>query len=104
MDIICKNPGMSDEGEDSTVLLAHDRVIGAIIERGDITPRRIHDMRVAAKKPTLPIFFVSFGSGRVWAERTANAIKADSYQEMSVSYSAEGEYESSETILAPITT
>ena len=67
-----------------------------------MTPAQIHLARSRAGKPALPIYFVSFGDGRAWATRTAKAITAAGYANMSVTHSGRGEYASSADILLPM--
>jgi lysozyme len=100
--VICKNPGMSDLNEDSTALLKHPAVVGCIIEKGNVTPAMIVVMRTAADKPELPVWFVSFGDGGVWAEQIAAQIKAAHYVNMGVTFSSFSEYGSSEDVLVPL--
>jgi hypothetical protein len=102
LQVLCKNPGTSEHDEDSTPLLAHPNVFGAIIEEGDVTPAQIHLMRSRAGKPALPIYFVSFGNGRSCATCMAKAITSAGYENMSVTHSAKGEYGSASDILRPI--
>src|SRR6476659_8340023 len=47
-------------------------------------------------------YFVSLGDGRAWATRTAKAITAAGYANMSVTHSGRGEYASSTDILLPM--
>ena len=102
--VICKNPGMSDHGEDSTELLKPPVVASAIIEEGDVTPGEFHRMRVAAGRPELPCTFVSFGSGRSWALDCATEIAVHGYVNMGVTYDrSPNEYGGDdEIVLVPI--
>jgi len=59
-------------------------------------------LRRHARKPDLPVWFVSFGDGRGWAGQTARAITSARFINMGVTYSSDGKYESSEDVLQPI--
>lgn len=104
LQVICKNPGMSDHDEDSTELLRHSAVVSSIIEKGDVTPGEFHLMRAEAGKPEMPVTFVSFGDGRAWAERVAEEIFTHRYVNMGVTYDrAANEYGGEiEDILKPL--
>ena len=58
-------------------------------------------MRCAARpaSPTLPVWFVAFGSGRAWAGNVASAAKQ--YRNMGVTYSSAGEYGNAIDVLVP---
>jgi hypothetical protein len=99
LDVICKNPGMSDHNEYSVPLLMHPAVVGCIVEHGSIGSDAMHGMRKAAGKPDLQCWFVAFGSGKKWALAVAAEIRKAKYVNMGVTYSPRGEYESSETIV-----
>ena len=60
----------------------------------------MEELRKRAARPTLPVWFVSFGDGRPWAERVAAA--AARYRNMGVTYSSVGEYGNSIDILPPV--
>lgn len=79
-------------------LLAHAAVDGAIVEKDAGTPAQMDALRRNAGKPKLPVWFVSFGHGRPWAEAIART--AWQYKEMYVTYSPRGEYGSSEDVTA----
>jgi hypothetical protein len=76
--------------------VGHPAVFGAIVERGAGDPAQMDKLRIAAGKPDMPVWFVSFGRGKISAH--ALAIEARQYKNMWVSYSRKGEYESSEDI------
>lgn len=104
--IFLKNPGMSDFEEDSTELMRHPAVVGAIIEKGSITPGTLHAMRIAVGKPQLPLWFVSFNDGKGglnWAQQCAQQILASQITYAGVTYSGgEEEYDTSRDVLIPI--
>jgi hypothetical protein len=56
-------------------------------------------LRRRAGKPSLPVWFVAFGSGRSWAGSVADAAKH--YRNMGVTYSSAGEYGNAIDILPP---
>lgn len=64
--VIAKNPLAMDV--DATSWLAHPNVHGVIVEKGAGTAQKMDDLRVAAGKPELPVWFVFFGDGRPGAE------------------------------------
>jgi len=72
--VIAKNPRSMDE--DATPIIAHPNVYGIIVEKGAGTARQMHELRTRALKPDLPVWFVSFGSGRSWALSIAREIAA----------------------------
>lgn len=74
----------------------HPAVFGAIVEQGAGDPAQMDKLRIAAGKPNMPVWFVAFGRGKIWAH--ARAIEARAYKNMWVSYSRKGEYQSSEDI------
>jgi hypothetical protein len=86
--VIAKNPALVDG--DGSVILRHDNVYGIIVEKDAGDPNDVEELRTAAGRPTLPVWFVSFGDGREWAEHVAAA--AAKYSNMSVTYSSVGEY------------
>jgi len=96
--VLSKNPELSDHNEDTLPLVAHPAVVGVIVERGAGSPSQMHALRKRAGKPDLPIWFVSHGNGRRWAQEMA--AKAKPYSNMSVTYSMRGEYGSSEDVNA----
>lgn len=100
---VAKNPMIcrgGPEGRQSYVM--HDAVIGCIVERDCGAPGQMERLRQQAMKPTLPVWFVSFGAGRAWAEAVADEIRTNDYVNMGVTYSDDGEYGSSEDILRPV--
>lgn len=82
--------------------LAHPNVYGVIVEYGAGGAAEMHAMRVAAGKPDLPVWFVSFGNGRAWARLIAADITARGFVNMGVTWSSQGEYERSSDILVPV--
>lgn len=92
--VIAKNPLLMDGDPIPYVR----ECCGAIVERGAGSPRDMNDLRLAAGKPELPVWFVAFGAGFAWAEAIARTAKH--YKEMRVTYSARGEYGSSDDVTA----
>jgi hypothetical protein len=95
--VIAKNPGLMRGG--STSYVAHPNVHGIIVERGAGSAGDMDELRRKAGKPTLPVWFVAFGSGRAWAGSVASAAKQ--YRNMGVTYSSAGEYGNAVDILSP---
>jgi hypothetical protein len=98
--VVAKNPGLMKDGAPTYV--AHPNVFGIIVEKDCGTPAQMDDLRRNAGKPDLPVWFVSFGDNRSSARRLAKAITSAGFVNMGVTYSAQGEYESSEDILLPL--
>jgi hypothetical protein len=95
--VIAKNPLLM--AGDPTPYLAHRNVAGAIVERGAGNPADMHSLRIAADKPTLPVWFVAYGAGRAWAEAVARQAKA--FRNMGVTWSSVGEYGNALDVLRP---
>ncbi len=100
LEVLCKNPGLVKG--DHIALLKHGAVIGIIVEQDAGAPIEMDGKRRAAGKPNLPVWFVAYGDGYTWAERMASTITAHKLAEMGVTYSPNGEYESVENILLPM--
>lgn len=98
--VVAKNPGLMDGG--ATAYVAHRNVYGIIVEKGAGDPQEMDRLRHRAGKPSLPIWFVAFGSGHEWARSVANAAK--NYPHMGVTYSNAGEYGNAIDILPPFET
>ncbi len=96
--VIAKNPLACNWNPKSYI--AHSNVYGVIVERGAGNPDDMHKLRVSAGKPTLPVWFVTFGHGKVYAHGLT--LTARHHYNMGVTYSRVGEYGSSEDILRPI--
>jgi hypothetical protein len=92
--VIAKNPLLM-EG-DPTPYMAHPAIVGAIVEKDAGDPAGMDALRRKAGKPSLPVWFVSFGKGLSWAQRIAAAAKP--YSNMRVTHSSRGEYGSSEDV------
>jgi hypothetical protein len=95
--VIAKNPGLMGSG--ATAYVAHPNVHGIIVERGAGNAGDMDQLRRKAGKPTLPTWFVAFGSGRSWAGSVAS--NAKKYRNMGVTYSSAGEYGNAIDILPP---
>jgi hypothetical protein len=98
-DVVAKNPKLVKG--DARTYVAHPSVIGIIVERDCGTPAEMDELRRRAGKPALPVWFVSFKTGRNQAMQAAKAITAAGFVNMGVTYSRKGEYETSEDILLP---
>jgi hypothetical protein len=96
--VIAKNPGLV-EG-DNKRYVAHRNVVGIIVEKDAGTPDEMEALRRAAGKPMLPVWFVAFGRGKDWAQKTAEA--AAKYKHMGVTYSTKGEYGNATDVLMPM--
>jgi hypothetical protein len=97
--VIAKNPGLVSGAKP---YVAHPNVHGVIVERGAGGAGDMDQLRREAGKPTLPVWFVAFGNGRVWANSIASAAK--NYRNMGVTYSSAGEYGNAIVILRPTLT
>jgi hypothetical protein len=95
--VIAKNPLLLESGAKPYV--AHANVHGIIVERGAGGADEHDALRRKVGKPDLPTWFVSFGSGRSWANGVAGAAKH--YRNMGVTYSSAGEYGNSIDVLTP---
>jgi hypothetical protein len=94
--VIAKNPAIMDG--DPVPYVGHANVYGVIVEKGAGTPRTMENLRRRAGRPDLPVWFVYFGNGKAQAQQSANQIKAGGYDNMYVTYSAVGEYGSSQDV------
>jgi len=94
--VIAKNPALVDG---ATAYVAHPNVYGIIVEKGAGSATDMDRLRRKAGKSTLPVWFVAFGSGRVWAVTIAKQARA--YRNMGVTYSSAGEYGNAVDLLAP---
>lgn len=99
--VFCKNPDDSDLSPDPVKLLKHRLSVGVIVERGETFPQHIEAWRKAAGKPNLPVWFVAYGYGIVWAGICADSIKKNNYKCMGVSHSNKGEYGNSVDVYSP---
>jgi len=86
--VIAKNPGLLEKG--ASKFVSHPNVYGIIVERDAGSPDDMDALRRKAGKPNIPVWFVSFGDGRGWADDTATA--AAQFPSMGVTYSSVGEY------------
>ena len=98
--VLAKNPLICDW--DAVPYVKHPAVVGIVVEKDDDATAAVYDdLRKAAGKPDLPIYFVAFKSrtedGTTWATATAKA--AANYESMFVTLSADGEYTSSVDVL-----
>ena len=95
--VIFKNPGLIKF--DITSLIAHPNVYGMIVEENCGTASAMDKLRRDAKKPLLPIWFVSYGSTDRWAQETA--IEARPFYHIGISHSYNGRYNHSLDVLKP---
>jgi hypothetical protein len=96
--VVAKNPGLVEGDRKSYV--AHRNVVGIIVEKDAGTPDEMDALRRSAGKATLPVWFVAFGGGKAWADKTAQA--AAKYRNMGVTYSTKGEYANATDVLVPV--
>lgn len=96
--VIAKNPGIC---ADPIEYIRHPNVYGIIVEDGCGIPQQMADLRKKAGKPTLPVWFVFFGSRINNAEAAAHDIREYGFKGMGVTYSPVGEYVSVEDIKKP---
>lgn len=94
--VIAKNPGITD---DAVRYVSHPNVYGIIVEKGAGGATDMEALRKKAGKPDLPVWFVSFGSGKGWANSVASSAKH--YRNMGVTYSSAGEYGNALDVLQP---
>lgn len=96
--VIAKNPSLLGNEDDRSPSCAYvERCYGVIVEKGCGTAVGMNVLRKAAGKPALPVWFVFFGERLALAKATAKAAKA--FKNMSVTWSREGEYGSSEDVV-----
>lgn len=95
--VIAKNPGLMDG---DIAYGSHPNVYGVIVEKNAGTPSNMDAFRRRIGKPDMPIWFVFFGRQNFGAAMGAN-YAARVFRNMGVTYSAKGEYGSSEDILRP---
>lgn len=103
--VLAKNPLICDW--DAVPYVKRPAVVGIVVEEDDdATPAVYDDLRKAAGKPELPVWFVAFKDGKddgtAWAQATAK--EAAKYSNMSVTMSPDGEYTSSVDVTARATT
>lgn len=81
---------------DATDYLAHEAVVGVIVENGAGNPHEMDDLRVKVGKPELLVVFVAFkdkdSDGYSWIKQVAK--QARNYKNMFCTYSPDGEYTS----------
>jgi len=96
--VIAKNPAIMDGDCTQYVKMCH----GIIVERDCGTAKVYDNIRRRISKPTMPVWFVYHGAGKLAAKKMENAIRAGDFKNMSVTYSAKGEYGDSWDILLPV--
>lgn len=96
--VIAKNP-IADKA-DVGRYLGHPGVVGIIVEHDGGDPAGVDQLRRAAGKPNLPVWFVCFGNERGWGEEVART--AQGYACMGVTHSEVGEYRSVSDLLRPV--
>jgi peptidoglycan hydrolase-like protein with peptidoglycan-binding domain len=97
--VFVKNPIIVDGTE--VQLLEHPAACLVIVEEDCGGPAAMHNLRYRAGKPTMPVRFVAYESGKSWADGCAATIKMSGYTDMGVTWSPHGEYDTSEDILVP---
>lgn len=95
--VVAKNP-LEMGTNAARAYIAHPNVCGVIVEKRAGGAYDMDVLRRKAGRADLPVWFVSFGTGKNWARGVSSAIQTGKYQNMSVSYSARGEYETSQDI------
>lgn len=95
--IIAKNPCETD---DPVAFLKHPNVFGAIVERNCGSVEDMVKAREKSGKLDLPIWFVGWGSGKLWAHDIAREARKHPF--IGVTYSAGEEYVRVEDILKPV--
>jgi hypothetical protein len=95
--VIFKNPGLIKF--DITPLIAHPNVFGMIVEENCGIVPALDKLRRDAKKPLLPIWFVSYGSSDQWAQDIAT--EARRFFHMGVTHSYNGRYNQSLDVFKP---
>ena len=98
--VLVKNP-LLVTGEESD-LLRHESAVLVVVERGAGNPRSLHELRQDAGRDTMPVRFVAYGDGEAWARHCGRLIAEQGHVDMGVTYSALGEYGSSEDIAVPV--
>lgn len=105
MSVVAKNPGLgcaqSNGGEARTrraVIGLIRRAVAIIVERGAGDPSDMDELRTAAGRDAMQVWFVFFGTGSGAAAATARQIASRGFRNMSVTYSSRGEYGSSEDV------
>jgi hypothetical protein len=102
--LVAKNPGCTDYDEDTLPLVAHELVDGVIVEEGCGTPERMNELRTAANKPDLPVWFVAHGATqRMWAHATMRAIIREEHANMGVTHSRQKDYKDASDVFVPKT-
>jgi len=91
--VIAKNAALLDDP-----LLYLGRCHAVIIEKGAGAPGEMNRMRRDVGQPNMPCWFVSFGSGAMWAQQVKLATMRADYRNMFVSFSRKGEYGSSDDV------
>ena len=94
--VIAKNPGICDS---PLTYVKHPNIYGIIVEKDCGTPEEMERLRRQAGKPTLPVWFVCFTSGRSWGDSVAAS--AVLHRNMGVTYSPNGAYTTSVDLVTP---
>ena len=98
--VVAKNPLAMKTKEDAKKYVAHPNIYGIIVEKDDyVTPAKLDELRKAAGKPDLPVWFVGYGNGKKWAEKMAGSAK--DFKNMGVTYSTKGEYDNAQDLHKP---
>lgn len=98
--VIAKNPGLRHYGE----YVAHSNVCGIIVEKGAGNTTSNHNLRLQAKRPNLPVWFVAHGRKEEdWIRAIGQEIKTNGYKNMSATRSTGAEYSNSIQVVEPRT-
>ena len=98
--VIAKNAGLCDLSE-GIQYIKHENIFGCIVEKDCGRPNLYEYLRKEAKKPTLPIWFVTFGGGERYAHEVAESIEENHYINMGGTFSPKHEYTTSVDIFRP---
>ena len=94
--VIAKNPALIQDGP--LAYVTHRNVHGIIVEQGAGNAHEMHTLRLRAGKADMPVWFVFFDKGdrHEIGRKAAKEMAADAqqYDNMSVTYSPDGEYKS----------
>lgn len=94
--VLAKNPLLLSM---PAMYLSHPAIVGAIVEQGAGDPHRMDRLQIAANRPALPVWFVSYGrAGFAWAQSIAGNARRFN---MGVTNSLRGEYTTSTDIIIP---
>lgn len=96
LSVLAKNPLLSPRWAD--IYVANPNIAGVIVERGAGSPKAMDLLRRKVGRPGLPVWFISYGQGRAWANSIAKDARGLG---MGVTYSEKREYGSVADIVKP---